>query len=123
MRLEQQYLTIPKTSNEKPRNDGERTVVENLTFGQAIMVIERFCKRLDNFHHYKINQSPSIRRRISIPVFCYDENREVKRDEPKPEMGEERLVLPYVKCIFTLKDDEKHKEWCDKEDFNVENIA
>jgi hypothetical protein len=123
MRLEQQYLTIPKTSSEKPRNDGERTVVENLTFGQAIMVIERFCKQLDNFHHYNINQSPSIRRRISIPVFCYDENREVKRDEPKPEMAEERLVLPYVKCIFTLKDNEKHKEWCDKEDFNVENIA
>lgn len=115
MIFEQQFYTVPTRSDEFPRNDGERKVVENVTFGQAITVIERFCKQLEHFHHYKVVQSPKKRWRIDVHVFCLDSGNIL-------EGSKTGRALPYLRCMFTIKDDRNHDEWCDREDFNVDKI-
>ena len=116
MIFEQQLYTIPTRSNERPRNDGDKKVIENVTFGQAITVVERFCKQLEHFHHYKVIQSPNKRWRIDMHVFCLN-----------PDLVFEGSLsgkaLPYLRCVFTIKDDMVHDEWCGKDDFNVDKIV
>ncbi len=116
MKLEQQYWTIPKKMDERPKNEGKPNVVKDVTFGRAIASIESFCKQLEFFHHYKLEQNRRHPSLLVIWVYCFN-------PDYVCEDSETGRALPYVRCVFKLKDDDKHDIMCDKEDFNVDKIV
>jgi len=119
MKLTQQYFTVPVSWHECPKKKGQEIIIsDNITFKDAILEIEKYCKGCKNFHYYCIkilDSTYKLPMRMQFTVYILDPLR--KFIDTCEVSGFEDVIPPYVDCIFTIYNNDSIDSWC--KGFNI----